>query len=202
MNAISDFRGRADLWRDFVRGIDRPTRQAHEIARRPFSYTVAPALVGTFLITVASLVAGLADPTRHEVIPRADALRAAFEALAVVVPGAVVFGTYLRLRMTPGALVAATSLGLLTAGVVSLALVPLVAFLALVSQEVPMVLKAQPVLVPGVALAAVASVVYRVIKASDPSARAAVLARGFGVGVFALFAVRVLPVVQQLIASR
>ncbi|MGC4114624.1 MAG: hypothetical protein QM765_08440 [Myxococcales bacterium] len=201
MTTLTDLRGRADLWRDFLRGIDRPARQAHELGRRSVAFTAAPALVGTFLVAVSTIAAGLVDPTRTG-LPRADALKAWIEALALSVPAMVVFGTYLRLRLTPGALLAAAALGLLAAGIVSLALVPLVAFFALVSQGVPLVLRAQALLVTGVALATVASVVHRVIVASDPTHRAAALARFFGLGLFALFAVRLAPSVLQLIASR
>jgi hypothetical protein len=189
---------RADLWRALSRGIDRPTREALELARRPLLFTLAPALVGLFLVALASTAAGLVDPSRSGSLPRFDFLRAALEALGVMVPTVIVFGTYLRLRISPGALLAGSALGLLVGGLVSVSLVPLVAFLGVVSQQAPHVLTGLSLLVPAIALASAASILFRVIEFSDSSARAAVLARVYGLGLFAVFAIRAFPFARRM----
>jgi hypothetical protein len=198
MSTTAPLRARADLWRALTRGIDRPAREALELARKPVVFTLAPALLGLFLVALASTAASLVDPARAGAIPRFDVLRAALEALGVMVPAIVVFGTYLRLRLTPSALLAGCSLGLLVAGVVSLALVPMIAFLALVSTLAPTVLSSLSLLVPAIALAAAAAVFYRVVEGSDRSARATYLARAYALGLLAVFAIRALPLARGL----
>ena len=190
-----------DWSRTLLRALDRPARHALDLARRPWLHTVAPAVVGLFLVAASTTVAAWLDPSSRGLSPRADVLRALCESLAVVVPGLAVLATYARLRITPGALVAGAALGLLVAGVVSLSLVPLMAFLALVSRDVVFVLRGLALLVPAVALASVAVVVLRVLDAVDRSARAQWLGRGFVVGLFVVFGLRTADFMRQFLAA-
>ena len=187
--------------RSLLRAIDLPAREALETARRPLSYTLTPALIGLSLIALASLISAALDPGRTgtaSLVPRADVLRAVIEALAVVVPGAIGFAVYLQLRIPARAMLAATAIGLLVGGVVAISLVPLMAFLAIVARAQPTALVTPGFLVPAIALAAVAAIPVRVIRALDRSDRATWLARAFSVLVFAAFAIRVAPYVREL----
>jgi hypothetical protein len=192
---------RWDWPRQVVRALDRPAHHALGLARGPWFHAVAPAVVGLFLVAVSVTVAGLLGPTAHGVTLRADGLRALGEALAVVIPGLSVLATYARVRVTPGELLAAAATGLLVAGVVSVSLVPLLAFLALVSRDVPSVLGAMPLLVSGVALASVAVVVMRVLDAADGTVRAVWLGRCFVAGLFLVFGLRTAGLLRHLLGA-
>src|SRR5690348_13019291 len=89
--------GRLDLANALLRSVDRPAREALDMARRPLVATLAPALLGTLLVAATSAAAGFVSPSGLWLAPRLDALRAVFEALLVVVPGTLVFAIYLRL---------------------------------------------------------------------------------------------------------
>jgi hypothetical protein len=163
---------------------------------------LAPALSGAFLVAASSLVAGLMIPELHwghlarDV--HARGLLAAAEALAVVVPGLVVFAGYFRLRAPIGALLAATGIGLLLAGVVSVSLVPLVAFLAVVSRSPEAGLFASELLIPGIALGAAVLVPLRLIEVVDRSDRATWLGRAFAAVAAVAFSLQSLPVLHAL----
>ncbi len=182
---------RPNLTYSLLRAVDRPAREALAMGRRPLGATVAPALLGLFLVAASSAAAGLVSPSGVRLVPRLDALRAVFEALAVVVPGTLVFATYLRLRLSARVLLAGTAIALLAAGLVSVCVLPLMAFLVVVSHEVPSVLALPALLVPGLALATVAALPIRVITALDPSKTALWLARGFAFFLVAVFSLRV-----------
>ncbi|MGZ3459015.1 MAG: hypothetical protein ACXU86_10990, partial [Archangium sp.] len=152
-----------------LRSVDRPAREALDLARRPLTATLAPALLGIFLVAATSAAAGFVSPDGLQIAPRLDALRAVFEALLVVIPGTLVFAIYLRLRLSTRVLLAATSIGLLAAGLVATCVMPLMAFLALVSRESPLVLALPSVFVPGIALATMAALPVRVITSLDSS---------------------------------
>jgi hypothetical protein len=176
-----------------LRALDRPARAAVELARRPLWATAAPALLGVFLVAVASLLAGCLSPSGPRLVPRLDALRAVFEALLVVVPGTTVFAIYLRLRLSTRVLLAATALGLLAAGVVAACVLPLMAFLAVVAFEARTLLFVPALLVPGLALATVAVLPARVITGLDPSDKALWLSRAFVLFLGAVFFLRIHP---------
>lgn len=181
---------RSNLTDSLLRAVDRPAREALELARRPLGATVAPALLGVFLVAASSAAAGFVSPGGFRLAPRLDALRAVFEALLVVIPGTIVFASYLRLRLPPRVLLAATSIGLLAAGLVAACVLPLMAFLVLVSSEAPIVLGLPALIVPGLALATVAALPARVITALDPSRSAWWLSRAFVFFLGAVFALR------------
>ena len=183
--------GRLDLVNSLLRAVDRPAREARDMARRPLAATLAPALLGIFLVAATSAAAGVVSPGGLRLAPRLDALRAVFEALLVVIPGTVVFAIYLRLRLTTRVLLAATSIGLLAAGLVATCVMPLMAFLVLVSGDAPVVLALPAVFVPGLALATLAALPLRVITALDTSRAAWWMSRAFAFFLGAVFLLRV-----------
>lgn len=174
-----------------LRLLDRPARSALELARRPLAATLAPAVLGIFLVAAASALAGCISLAGFRLVPRLDVLRAVFEALLVVVPGTTVFAVYLRLRISPRAFLGATALGLLAAGVVATCVLPLMGFIAVVAvksrTEVPIPL----LFVPGLALAIVAALPARVIVSLDSSRAARWLSRAFIFFLGAVFVLRI-----------
>jgi hypothetical protein len=182
---------RPHLMDSLLRSLDRPARSALELARRPLSATLAPALAGMFLVAVASALAGFISFEGHRRVPRFDVLRAFVEALLVVIPGTTVFAIYLRLRISARAFLAATALGLLAAGVVAACVLPLMAFIAVVSFESRMYIPLPLLAVPGLALATVAVVPARVITSLDSSKAAYWLSRGFIFFLGAVFTLRI-----------
>lgn len=183
--------GRLDLIHSLLRAVDRPAREALDMARRPLAATLAPALLGIFLVAATSATAGFVSPGGLRLAPRLDALRAVFEALLVVVPGTLVFAIYLRLRLTTRVLLAATSIGLLAAGLVAICVMPLMAFLVLVAQDAPLILALPAVFVPGLALATLAALPVRVITSLDSSQAAWWMSRAFAFFLGAVFLLRV-----------
>ena len=183
--------GRLDLVNSLLRAVDRPAREALDMARRPFAATLAPALLGIFLVAATSAAAGFVSPGGLRLAPRLDAVRAVFEALLVVIPGTVVFAIYLRLRLTTRVLLAATSIGLLAAGLVATCVMPLMAFLVLVSHDAPLILALPSVFVPGLALATLAALPVRVITSLDSSRSAWWMSRAFAFFLGAVFLLRV-----------
>jgi len=183
--------GRLDLVNSLLRAVDRPAREALDMARRPVAATLAPALLGIFLVAATSATAGFVSPGGLRLAPRLDALRAVFEALLVVVPGTLVFAIYLRLRLTTRVLLAATSIGLLAAGLVATCVMPLMAFLVLVAQDAPLILALPAVFVPGLALATLAALPVRVITSLDTSKAAWWMSRAFAFFLGAVFLLRV-----------
>lgn len=183
--------GRLDLVNSLLRAVDRPAREALDMARRPLVATLAPALLGIFLVAATSAAAGFVSPGGLRLAPRLDALRAVFEAMLVVIPGTLVFAIYLRLRLSTRVLLAATSIGLLAAGLVATCVMPLMAFLVVVSREAPPILALPALFVPGLALATLAALPVRVITALDSSRAAWWLSRAFAVFLGAVFILRV-----------
>ncbi len=183
--------GRLELIHSLLRAVDRPAREALDMARRPLAATLAPALLGIFLVAASSAASGFVSSTGLRFVPRLDALRAVFEALLVVIPGTLVFSIYLRLRLTTRVLLAATSIGLLAAGLVATCVMPLMAFLVLVSRDAPLVLALPALFVPGLALATLAALPVRVITSLDSSARAWWMSRAFAFFLGAVFLLRV-----------
>lgn len=172
--------------------IDMPAREALRITRRSLTATLAPAMLGAALVAASSLAARVIGPPHPRYVSaaleRVDLLRAVFEALLVVVPSALVLGSYLRLSIGARAILASFAIGLLHAGVVAAALVPLVAFLGIVSRAQPML--SPGLLLPPIAVATVAATVARIVRSVDPSARARVAIIVINTSLFAVFAVR------------
>ncbi|QRN94711.1 hypothetical protein JRI60_37180 [Archangium violaceum] len=183
--------GRLDLIDSLLRAVDRPAREALDMARRPLAATLAPALLGLFLVAASSATVGFISPEGLQLVPRLDALRAVFEALLVVIPGTLVFAIYLRLRLSTRTLLAATAIGLFAAGLVATCVLPLMAFLMLVSREAPLVLALPSVFVPALALSTLAALPVRVITSLDPSRAAWWLSRAFAFFLGAVFLLRV-----------
>lgn len=182
--------GRLDLVHSLLRAVDRPAREALELSRRSLAATLSPALLGLFLVAATSATVGFVSPAGLRLAPRLDALRAVFEALIVVIPGTLVFALYLRLRLTPRVLLATNAIGLLAAGLVATCVMPLMAFLALVSREAPLILVLPSVFVPGLSLATLAALHVRVITTIDTSRAAWWLSRAFVFFLGAVFLVR------------
>ena len=173
-----------------LRSLDRPARTALDLAQRPVWATLAPALLGIFLVAASSALAGCVSLNGFRLVPRLDSLRAVFESLLVVVPGTTVFAIYLRLRISARTFLAATALGLFSAGVVAACLLPLVAFLAVVADQSRAAIPLSS-LVPGIALATVALLPARVMTALDSSREARWLARVFIFFLGAVFLLRI-----------
>jgi hypothetical protein len=195
--------GRLELMNSLLRAVDRPAREALDLARRPLVATLAPALLGLFLVATSSTLVGFVYPSvlpgGLRLAPNIDALRALFEALLVVVPGTLVFAIYLRLRTSTRTLLAAISIGLFAAGLVASCVLPLMAFLALIAQNAPLVLALPALFVPGLALATLVALPVRVITALDPSRSAWWLSRAFAVCLGAVFFLRIIPGLRGLL---
>lgn len=174
-----------------LRALDRPALTALDLARRPWIFTLSPALVGLFLVAAACALAEALARRQLAGAPRLDVLRAALEAMVVVVPGALVLATFLRLRVRPRMLLGSVSTGLLLAGVIAVCMMPLVLFLSLVSSEAPSVMIAPAFLVPALSLAIVATAPLRMIDVVDDSAGAWLFGRGFVAALVLVFFIRV-----------
>lgn len=174
-----------------LRALDRPALTAIDLARKPWIFTLSPALVGLFLVATACAIAEMLARGQLAGAPRLDVLRAALEALVVVVPGALVLATFLRLRVRPRMLLGSLSAGLLLAGVVAICMTPLVLFLALVSREAPSVMVAPAFLLPAISMAIVATSPLRMIDVVDDSPGAWAFGRGLVAALVLVFVVRV-----------
>jgi hypothetical protein len=173
-----------------LRSLDRPARTALDLAHRPLWATLAPGLLGIFLVAASSALAGCISLDGFRLVPRLDSLRAVFESLLVVVPGTTVFAIYLRLRISARSFLAATALGLLAAGVVATCVLPLMAFIAVVAAESRATTPFPVLFVPGIALATVAVLPARVMTALDSSTAARWLSRAFILFLGAVFVLR------------
>lgn len=170
-----------------LRLLDRPTRSAFELARGPVSRTAIPAAIGFGLCTLSAALADVVSPgPGHALV----GLLALLEALAVVVPTTLILGTYLGMRVSPRAFVAASALGLLTAGVVGLAMLPLFAFSVVAAAgELPR-LAAPSLLVPLASAAGVVGVVVRVLRTTDATPAGRLVSTGFAVFFLGAFLLR------------
>lgn len=179
------------LRQTFLDTLDRPAREALRLERRPLWVTAGIALAGAVLIALGSMLSFELDELRfgRGILPRVDLLRALFEALVVVVPSGAILAAYFRVRVTPRAVLAAVAVGLLVAGVVVAATLPLMAYLAVYAQARPLVSPAAAL--PIVALAAVATTTARIVRAIDTSSRAHTFARALQAGLAGAFIVRV-----------
>lgn len=170
--------------------LDRPARSALLLQARPLWVTAGIGLGGAALVAAASLSSLALDGLQfgRAILPRADLVRAAFEALLVVVPSATLLSAYFRIALSPRVIVASLAIGLFAAGLVALATLPLMAFLTLFSRATPLL--APGAMLPIVALIATAGVSERIIRAIDPSRRARVFLFGFHLVLAAVFVVR------------
>jgi hypothetical protein len=164
------------------RALDRPAREALELARRPTVHTATPAAVGVVLIAVASIVAALPSLAAHNtrdlgLALSVDGLRPLLETLAAIMPLTLVLSGYLRLATSSRAILAAFAIGLLLAGVVSVSLLSMVFFLVVVSGDNVAVPTLLSMVIPCVALGTILSVVVRVSGTIDPSRRAWLVTR-------------------------
>jgi hypothetical protein len=191
------------IGRKLLRLLDQPVRESLEACRRPVMVTAGPALFGLALVAAASLLGSSLDAVIVRAqglsLPHTQALRAALEALLVAVPPLVVAGTYLRLSLPPAALAGAVSIGLFTAGVVAAAMLPVMGYLALVARGESGTPVAPGVIVPTVALLALAVVVSRVVRTLDESPRAFLVLTSFWGLLFVTYGVRVHALVRALL---
>ncbi|MBS2032956.1 MAG: hypothetical protein JST54_34105 [Deltaproteobacteria bacterium] len=164
-----------ELWSTLLRPVDRPAREALELGRAPAMRTAALGAAGIALWSASGLLAnGLLGAWGSF-----DALGGALESLAVALPALIVFGVYLRLDLGPRALLAAQAVGLWTAGLVCVCVLPLLAFLAVMSHGELWALHLRGVLLPVMGLAVATAVPLRILITVDRSARARWLGRAF-----------------------
>jgi hypothetical protein len=168
--------------------IDRPALEALALARRSLVTTTGRAAIGLAMIAAASAIATLIGRARGAV--ELDVLRAGLEAIAVVLPLSLVALASSSSAVSPRVLLAAIALGLLAGGVSAVALLPLMAFLALVDHGAAGLIASPSFLVPVVALAAVLLVPLRVTRAIDASLRTLWAGRGFALLLCVVFALR------------
>jgi len=91
-----------EIWRGVFRALDRPAREALELARKPVHHALAPAALGLFFLASATAAAAALAPDGRG--GATDGLRSVLEALGVALPATWVMGTWMRLRTPPGVL--------------------------------------------------------------------------------------------------
>ena len=164
-----------ELWSKLLRPVDRPAREALELARAPALRTAGLAAAGIALWSASEELAnGLLGAWGTF-----DALSGALESLAVALPALIVFGVYARLELGARALLAEQAVGLWTAGLVTACMLPLLAFLAEMSHGELWALHLRGVLLPVTGLAVATAVPLRILITVDRSARARWLGRAF-----------------------
>lgn len=182
---------------DFLtRALDQPAREALLISRAgPLGVALRAALGVSAVLTSGTLAGLLApDPQLGE-----RGLVALGIALIAVSPALVALSIERKLRLSPSALLAVLSLSALVAGVASMALLPLAAFVRLVARANPDVLSAFPLLVALTALAAFALVPARVIRSLDPSLTATTVTNAYSVVLTAVFAYQAWPAFRAVL---
>ncbi len=174
----------------WLAAIDRPARQTLALAQAPFRSTVGLALAGSGLLVASSLIAEalVSAPGGALQVPKAQLLLPIFESLALVGPSVVIGSAQVGLRATSRTWLAAFSVGLLIAGVVTTATLPLMGYLVLVSRAQPYFTPA--LLLPLLGLAGLASTVGRVLEAIEdpPTGRRSSIV--FQLALAAVFALR------------
>ncbi len=159
-----------------------------ELGRAGIGRSAAVALCGAGMIAAATVATAMLSNSTLVIATTMGRLGAVAVALSVVVPALVVLASYARVRVSARTIVAASAIGVLTAGVVTVAAVPLLAFIAMVQ---PVDLLAAPVMIlTGMAVIAAASVPARVLAALDPRARAVWISRGFVLSAYVAFIAR------------
>lgn len=182
---------------DFVqplqRAIDRPIREALEMARTRPAAIAGVAAVGIFLTSVSAAVSALFGGD----LPL-DGARVAFEAMGIVIPSGIVFAAYARVRPSPAAMFASASVALLLAGAVCVCVLPLLAFVALATQSSRALDIIFQLFIPSLAVGIVARHLRHFFKATDPSAKAGFISFWMMTLLIILYLVRVEPVLGQL----
>jgi hypothetical protein len=166
----------AALMRSVFRAIDRPAEEAIRLSQKSFLHTLSPAIAGLALVAIACLGAEWPSwvdlMSRHASEIHLDGVRIVVGSLAVIAPAFVIMTGYLRLRLTPRAVIAAFAVGSLTAGMAAVSLLPMVVFLLLIAQAVESVTVTMGLLMPAVALGSIVAITARVLRNVDPSERA------------------------------
>ncbi len=180
----------------FLDALDRPAREAIRLSARSPWLTAGPFALGLSQLGLALWAArGLAGHAGHgpaiDWARGVDPLRALLEGLVLVAPGSVILATYARVLVAPRALLAAYGLGVLTAGFVALATLPVCALLAVVAAPD----RAAPicVLLPAaVAVLTIASVTARVLRTLDSRSGIRPLSLALGAALVGTFVERLL----------
>ncbi len=177
--------------RALLRAIDRPAHEAVRLARGPWMRLFSPGLLGVALIATACLIVSLPGllGTGGDGSPAVDieGLLALVETLLVVTPVMLSTAAYARLQLTPRVVIAALSVCLLVAGVVSMSSLPMVAYLLVNSRDVGFLLVVLSLIVPGLAFGSVLVILFRVFTTLDPSSRSRWMSRAFVVVSSAVF---------------
>lgn len=175
--------------------LDAPARAALTLAKRPAWNGLGWALGGATLVALACWAAATLVFLDHRALLGGGRLVSSFfEAVALVLPSAVVFATYLGLGLTPRVWIASISVAILTAGVVTTLLVPAFAYLALVTRTAPVL--ALALVPPFVALATVGAILARVLSSLDSSRTAQMFRLGLQLALLGAFAARAWPSVD------
>jgi len=177
-----------------IDAVDRPANAALALGRRGLLPTTAQAGLGLFAVAIATtatqlLLAGDLDT-------RVDGLMAFLEVTALLVPIALL-AAFLQVRVPLRALLGTVAVGLLQAGLVALTLLPLVAFVALVTASRGMV-STYPgahaalagLVVPALALMAMLERCTTIVQSIDGSQWVARSARAMAWMLMAAFLVR------------
>lgn len=172
--------------------VDAPARGAIQLTRVPVWRSLGLIGCGAGMVLVAT-AASAAMSAGSLAVPGAFAAHVVFawlEALAVVVPSALLLFTYADLDFDARAVTAGVAVSLLTSGVVAVGIVPLVAYLVVMTRAAPLVsIGAVPTIT---ALVAFAATFRRVGLSVDPSSRASLFIHGALVAFAVAFTFRVL----------
>ena len=155
--------------------VDAPARGAFRLSQTSLWRSLGLILCGAGMVLLSSAAGAALGAQTLQIVdsPAAWIARAWFEALAVVVPSALLLFTYADLDFDARATTAAVAVALLTSGVVALGVVPLVAYLTVMTRVDPLL--SLGATVPIVGLFAFVATFRRVGIALDSSRRALVL---------------------------
>lgn len=151
--------------------VDAPAHSAVRLGRAPLWRTIGLALVGAIVVAASTFI-GAAIVTGHFDVMGGTATSVAFgwlESLAIVVPSAMLLFTYADLDFDARTTLAAVAIGLVTSGVVVVGVLPLLAYLSVMTVATPLV--TFDALPPIVAFLAFAATFGRIGTAVDPTVR-------------------------------
>jgi len=199
------------LLASLLRAADAPAHEAVRLSRAPLIQTIAPAAIGLIGLSSSALAVAAMRGNGGQA---GDALTAILESVLTISPITLVlaaWGTPSSTPQQPSAasqrpgpiapprvVAAALGLGFLTAGWVTVGLVPLAAFTALVSSRTGWALDAFGLLVAVAALGSVAMVFARILQAIDSGSGTRMAARLFALSLFGVFVVRAQPWITRL----
>ena len=175
--------------------LDRPATSAVSLAHKPIGHTFVVAMIG---VGFCILAAGIADVVSPGSAKALFGLRCLLEALAVVIPTTMIFGTYLRMKLSPRAFLATCALGVLSCGVVGLSLVPIFGFSVLAADGALPSYALPSIIVPAALVLAAVLVSVRVFRTIDDTAAGRFVSASFAVLFIAAFAVRFQPALDAL----